>query len=192
MERPNILIFQVLVGSWRYVHPATEGWAFKRFSVSYHLWQQRHKGSPSWFFQVWEIPIWLHLLWAYTINEFGSLERGEEPRWAWETVELVLILIMEKSYTLFWILVFFFYYTLTWQKLLSLNSRLRTVWCSRRNKEWGFYFVLYIWQIGRSVLLLPWFQVKGCHSNSLWGKSMEWSTPTMYRYMKDFFQNICL
>ncbi len=85
MERsPVFLNLQVLVGGWRYFHPATEDRAFKSPNVSDYLWQQQHKWSSSRFFHVQKISLWLHFLWSNAINESGSLERGEEPRWAWK------------------------------------------------------------------------------------------------------------
>lgn len=73
------------------------------------------------------------------------------------------------------------------ENLLSPRCRLTSLWPSENDKERGFYFVLYVWQTGGSVLLLPWFQVKGGSCNSLWGKSMERSAPTMCRYDSVFF-----
>lgn len=53
------------------------------------------------------------------------------------------------------------------ENLLSAHCRLTSLWPSENDKERGFYFVLSIWQTGGSVLLLPWFQVKGGSCNSL-------------------------
>lgn len=61
--KPIWLFSQVLVGSWRCVYQATERCTFQGFSVSNHLRQHRHKWSPPRFFPVWEVSIWLRLLW---------------------------------------------------------------------------------------------------------------------------------
>lgn len=52
----------------------------------------------------------------------------------------------------------------------SRFKNLRPPWDDR---ERGFYFGLYIWQTGGTLLLLPWFPVNGCSCDSVRGSSME-------------------
>lgn len=60
------------------------------------------------------------------------------------------------------------------------NSRFKVLWQPGDGRQRRFYFVLYVWQTGRSLLLLPWFPVKGSSCNSLRGDSMERSAPPVW------------